>query len=63
MHSWCSFWRAGRRFVVIDNDVIIFLHQEGEPWSWEEIVNVVVFVVDGVNHGIDDCYCCFSSGG
>ena len=63
MHSWCScsYWRAGRRFVVIDYDVIICLRQEGEPWSWEAIVNVVVVVVvDGVNYYINDCYCCCS---
>ena len=59
-HSWCSwsYRRAGRRFVVIDYDVIIFLHQEGKPWSWEAIVNVVV-IVDGVNYDIDDSFCCF----
>ena len=47
--------------LLINYDVIIFLHQEGEPWSWEAIVNIVV--VDGVNYDIDDCYCCFSLGG
>ena len=52
-----------RHFVVIDCDVIIFLHQEGEPGSWEAIVNVAVVVVDGVNYDTDDLYFCFSSRG